>query len=313
MKSSHRFTLAAVAVLAVLVTAGCNDKKQEGAGTKAASQVVAKVNGTELTIHQLNSLAGGISAPSKEQAEKLRTQMLERLVDQEVLLQKATEEKLDRDPNVMQAIDNARRELLARAYLDKKVGRPDKPTDAAVAEYYARNPALFKERRLYNVEEIQVANIDAQGLSGLNEALSAGKSFEGVAAQLKEQNAPFQRSAVTRFAEQFPMELLPRVHALKDGQATVVRAGQGAYVVRVISSSPAPMAEAAARPFIGQMLMNTERAERLKAEVKRLRDQAKVEYTGTVAAPTAKAEAGAAPQTKGADAGHMDRGLKDLK
>ncbi|MBI4754087.1 MAG: peptidyl-prolyl cis-trans isomerase, EpsD family [Betaproteobacteria bacterium] len=312
MNFPHRFSVLSWVVLAMVLSTGCSDKK-EGAAAKTASQVVAKVNGTELTVHQLNSLAGGISVSSKEQAEKLRSQILERLIDQEILLQKAVEEKLDRDPNVMQAMESARRDVLARAYLDKKVSRPEKPADSAIADYYARNPALFKDRRFYNVEEIQVANIDAQGLAALQESLAAARSFDDVAAKLKAQDVFFQRNAATRFAEQFPMELLPRVHALRDGQATVVRAGQGAYVVRVISSQPAPLVEAAARPVIGQMLMNTERAEKLKAEVTRLREQAKVEYTGTMPAPPAKGEAAAVPPARADDAANLERGLKGLK
>src|ERR1041384_5458963 len=86
---------------------------------KPASQVVAKVNETELTVHQVNFLLEQQRGLTPERFDLARKQTLERLIDQEVAIQKADELKITRDPRVMQQIEAARRDVIARAYFDR--------------------------------------------------------------------------------------------------------------------------------------------------------------------------------------------------
>src|SRR5450432_277326 len=108
----NRPTQALVVVLAVTATllAGCGDKKKD----KAATQTAAKVNKEEITVHQINFLLGQQRALPPEQAASASRQVLEKLIDQELTLQKASEQKLDRDPRVVQQIEAARRDLVSR-------------------------------------------------------------------------------------------------------------------------------------------------------------------------------------------------------
>ena len=82
---------------------------------KPASQTAAKVNKEEITVHQINLVMGQQRALPPEQAASASGQILERLIDQELALQKAGEQKLDRDPRVMQQLEAARREIISRA------------------------------------------------------------------------------------------------------------------------------------------------------------------------------------------------------
>src|SRR5688572_21810808 len=106
-------------LLMVLVPAGC----ERAAADRPATQLVAKVNGTEISVHQLRVGGAGTNPASAAQA-------LEKVIDRELLVQKALAAKLDRDPQVQQSIENARRQLLAQAYLERtasagagKIGR----------------------------------------------------------------------------------------------------------------------------------------------------------------------------------------------
>src|SRR5204862_1989625 len=110
------------------------------------SQLVARVNGVEISARQVNTAA----APSVAQA-------VERIIDREVLAQKAIEAGLERDPLVKDSIDNARRQVLAQAYLDRAAGSAGKPSKDEVRAFYEENPALFAERRVYRMRELVVS------------------------------------------------------------------------------------------------------------------------------------------------------------
>ena len=100
-------------LLIAALAAGCGGKKDEATGEKAATEVAAKVNGTELTTLQVNYALQRIPNLDKEQAKAASLQVVRNLVDQEVIAQKALADKLDRDPAVVQALDAARRQILA--------------------------------------------------------------------------------------------------------------------------------------------------------------------------------------------------------
>src|SRR5687768_11230398 len=104
----------AVAIAAVLVLAACGDKKD-----KPATQTAARVNKEEVTVHQINYLLQQQRGLRPEQADAASKQMLERLIDQELALQKANDLKLDRDPQVVQQLEAARRDIVSRAYFEK--------------------------------------------------------------------------------------------------------------------------------------------------------------------------------------------------
>jgi len=107
------------AVLVLGLLSGCG--ADEGAA-KPASQVAVKVNKDEISVHQLNTLLMRSDPVPPEMLKQAGTAALERLIDQQLLVQQAKERKLERDPKVMQAIEVARREILARSYVEQVVG-----------------------------------------------------------------------------------------------------------------------------------------------------------------------------------------------
>ena len=108
-------TISAI-VLSTLVLGACGDRPPE---KKAASQVAAKVNDGEISVHQINFVLQRTPNIPAAKAEAAKRQVLESLIDQELAVQQAMEAKLERTPNVMQAIESARREILARAFIEQ--------------------------------------------------------------------------------------------------------------------------------------------------------------------------------------------------
>jgi EpsD family peptidyl-prolyl cis-trans isomerase len=283
--------IATVSVLVVAgLLAGCGDKKDKG-----ASQTAAKVNKDEITVHQINFVMQQQRGLRPEQAEAASKQILERLIDQQLALQKAEDLKVDRDPRVVQQVEAARREVLSRAYLEKIGESAPKPGPEEIKKYYDEKPALFSERRVYSIQEIAIEAKPEQ-VAELREKLSASKNINDFVEFLKSKEYKFSGNQAVRAAEQLPLNSLDAFSKMKDGQAMVVPTQNGVQVVFLAGSRSQPVTEEQARPAIEQYLLNERKRKLVEDDVKALRAAAKIEYVGKFAEGAASAPAaGAAP------------------
>lgn len=287
MRSIHKKITFRLSLLGVVLgLAACGSKDVE----KPASQIAAKVNSGEISVHQLNYVLTrtGAGAASPEMAPKIRREILDKLVDQELAVEQAVGKKLDRSPEVIMAIESARREILARAYIEQITAAMAKPTIDEAKKYYSEHPQLFSERRVYNIQEIVLPA--ATGVADeLRSMLDSGKSMEDIANWLKGKDIKFAAGTATRSAEQIPLELLPKIHPLKVGQGLILQSPQSVTVMRLAAAQSAPVAEEAALPRIQQFLGNQRAAEAAKQEFKTLKAKAKITYMGEFADATTSA------------------------
>ena len=291
MKIYSRFCLALL-LPALALAAGCGKKDQQA---KAATQVAAKVNGNEITVHQVNNILAQNKNITPEAETKAKREILAKLINQELAKQQAMTKKLDRSPNVMQVIEASKSEILARAYLEQIAAAQPKPTAEEVKKYYTEHPELFAQRRIFNLEEIVVQ--PKEGLAdGLREKAAKARSMQEIAAWLKSQDAKFAESRGVRAAEQIPLELLPKLQTFKDGEIRLIEADGRLQVFRVVATKAAPVDEATAAPRIEQFLFNQRSKEAIVKEMQRLKDAANIVYAGEFASDAAAAEA----QTKAA-------------
>jgi len=272
----------ALAVAATLLV-GCGDKKKE----KAATQTAARVNKEEITVHQINFLLAQQRGLAPEQAASASRAALERLIDQELALQKADEQKLDRDPRVVQQIEAARRDIIARAYLEKIAEGAPKPTPKEVAAYYEAHPALFKERRIYSLQEV-VIEASADQIEGLKKTLASSKTFVDFVNYLKANNIRFAGNEAVRGAEQLPLASIDQFAKMKDGQAVFNVRPNGAQVINLAASRMQPVSLEQATPAIEQFLRNERKRKLLSDDMQALRSAAKIEYVGDFAADAAR-------------------------
>lgn len=315
--------------LAFSLAVGLSACGSEEGGAKA-TQVAAKVGSSEISVHQINQVLSRtpVGNASKDAVQAASQQVLERLIDQQLAVDQATEAKLHRSPDVVAQLEAARREVLARAYLQQLTSSIPKPTPEEIGKYYQDNPALFAERRVFNLQEIRVPK--AIGIvDDLKKMAEQGRPIEEVAGFLRTRNVQFGGGSATRTAEQLPLELLPQVHALKDGQSIAVQAGDSVTFVRVASSQQVPVSEAVATPGITQYLNNRRTTEAVTGEIKRLRDVTTITYLGDFDRAAAKTteptdkpaetlplavpvESGGKPAAN-AEQGAMERGIQGLK
>ena len=291
-----RFTpsLLALALAATLAMAlaGCGKKDAPA----AATQVAAKVGSEEISVHQINQVLSrtNTAGASPEAVQALSREVLEKLIDQQLAVEQAIDAKLHRSPDVVAQIEAARRDILARAYLQQATSTLPKPSTEDIKTYYTTHPELFAQRRVFNLQEI-VLPTQPDSAEQLRASATPGRSMEDIAADLKAKGLKFNAGAASRAAEQIPLDMLGKIHALKDGQSTLLETPNTVTYLRLVSSQSAPVDEATASPRIEQFLANQRANDTLTANIKKLRATTTVTYMGDFANAATVAAAPAAP------------------
>lgn len=271
---AHLGVLASALLLAAC--GGAEDKD------KPASQIAARVNKEEISVHQINFMLQRQQNLKPEQMESASRLVLDRLVDQELTVQKAIEQKMDRDPAVVQALDAARREIISRAYIDRIGNGVSPPSAAEITAYYEKNPALFSERRIFQLQEFLVEG-PAEALTALQAQLAKAKDPTQIAKILSGSGQKVRASQAVRSAEQIPLGSIGRFAKMRDGEVMLNLSGTNLQVIYLASSRNAPVTEAQARPAIERFLINERKRELITKDLKGLRDVGKVEYLGKFA------------------------------
>lgn len=294
-----------------------------GNGTAAnASQVAAKVNKEEITVHQINYVLQRQPGLKADQVESTRRDVLERLIDQELAVQRAVENKIDRDPQVRQEIEASRRDVIARAYLNYVGERAARPSDAEVDAYYKANPQLFSRRQIYTLRELAL-EADPAPLAELQALLPKAKSYQEITDFLKAHKIAGRISQNATPAESLPLTLLEPIGKLTVGQSLYVPAPHGARIVTLLQSQAAPVSEEQARPAIELFLLNERKRKLVEQDLETIRSGAHIEYVGhfepAKAEPTEAKTSGAAaaqpteaPTTAGGNDA-LSKGLAGLR
>jgi len=236
------------------------------------TQVVAHVNDAEITVSQLRAALAAKGDPRP--GEQATQAALEGLVNEQLLVDAALRDRLDRDPAVVQAIESARRQLLARAYLERAVLPKQEITASEQAAYYKGHAELFAQRRVYQLIAFTLARdkLDA----ALLETLGATHSPEAVAAALAARKIEAEKQSLMRASEQLPLDDLPRFSAAAVGDVIVQTLPERATLMLVTAIQPSPLTFESAQPIIQQYLSNMRNAQALDVYLKQARAAAKI-------------------------------------
>ncbi|MFT5535215.1 MAG: peptidyl-prolyl cis-trans isomerase C [Candidatus Paceibacteria bacterium] len=313
MNKSYLVHGALVLIVTLGLSACGGDKKKE------ASQSLVRVDGEEITVLQLNEELGRTAPQATPEAqETARKQVLEALVDRQLLLNEAATNKLDRDPKVMQAIERAKAQILAQAYLQGRVAKTAQPTKSEIDDYFAKHPEFFTQRKSFDMQQLVIATKDFS--DPLRAIIDNAKSLDEVAVWLDSNKVQYARNQVSRTTADLPPPLVTKLQTMKKGQLFVIKENDRSLLVGLNDIKESPVTAEAAAPQIEQYLRNQKNQETAKAELARLRSIAKVEYLNkadgekdkAAAAPVAAPAASTATDST-TKADNMARGVAGLK
>lgn len=267
--------LAVAAALGLALLAGC------GKTEAPASQALGRVNGSEITVHQLENALRLERLPVDTPTSRQR--VLERMIDRELAVQRALELKLDQRPEVMLRLDEMRRDVLANVWSETvSAGAPAAGEDAVLA-YHRDHPELFAQRRIYELRE-WVWPADAPQVvavrSRFKNQTGANLNTDAIVAALTAAGAPVTQQSTQRAAEQIPVQALTRLHKAAPGEMVLFETPKALLGFQVASSRPAPVSYDIARPRIKEYLALTRGKAAVEAAVAELRAKARIEYLG---------------------------------
>ena len=194
---------------------------------------------------------------------------------------------------VVQQIEAARREVVSRAYLERAGEAASKPTPEEIKQYYEEKPALFKDRRIFSLQEITIEAKPEQ-IAELKARLESSKNIAEFVEYLRAGDYRFTANQAVRAAEQLPLASLGTFANMKDGQALLNPTPTGAQVIVLAGSRSQPVTLDQAKPAIEQFLLNERKRELIAKDLKALRDAAKIEYVGKFAEASSSSPAAAA-------------------
>jgi len=262
----------------VLALAACNADRPTG------SQVALKVNGDEISVHQVDLVVrsrAAVAAPNAA-ADGVTASTLAVLIDQELAAQAARQQGMDRDPQVIQRMEAAKRAVLAQAFQERVGGNASDPSSDEIDRYFDAHPELFAQRRLYQLQETTVG-VAADRFDALKPVLDGAVSPAQVQEILAREKLKSSVRHLSVSAEDLPLGVLPLVAQLKDGASVALPRDGGARVLTLLGSQASPIGRESARRLVAQYLINERKRELVAQSLKALRNEAKVEYVGRYA------------------------------
>lgn len=274
-----------------LLVAGCGAKDPE------TLQVVASVDGADVNMRQMNDMFAKSQGVTTENISDVRLQVLDALVEQQLAVNLALSQKLDRKPEVLSAIEASRREILAQAVWDQIAADLPLVSEDDGKKYLADNPALFSERRVFSLQEITLKSAATDG-DQIRAQVATAKRMEDVVTWLKDKKIPFDFGTAIRPAEQISPAVLPKLQALKEGQIILVDDADVLTVTRLVSARLQPIPTARALPVAIAFLGQQRAADAINRAKLNMRTNAKLAYLGEFAGGEKAFKARAEADTK---------------
>jgi EpsD family peptidyl-prolyl cis-trans isomerase len=253
-----------------------------GCQKKVGGQVVAVVNGEEITQQELNSELQGANIPPGADKNQVMAQVLQSIVERKLLAQQARAQGLDQSPAYLEGVRRAQDTLAVNLLAEKMMKNIALPDGAAVGRFIADNPTMFSGRKRYALDQIIFAQPTD---SKIIDEFKPAHTLDAVAAVLTARKIPFTRGKGQLDSGAIPPEMAVRIAALPAGEPFLVPES-GRVVASVITSvEPLPTADDQAKPAALNLLRRQAVTNAMRSAVEKARAGAKIDYQPGFAPP----------------------------
>ena len=273
---------AVIAACSLLLLAAC-EKRPEG-------QVVAVMDGQEITLQELNQELSDANMPNASDDKAIRKSALQNIIDRKLVADLAREEAIDETPEYIVREQRMKDSLLIQMFA-QKVGRALKqPTPEQVSQFIAQNPNKFEQRALLLVDQIRLSMTQDPDVVNV---LRNAKTVADVEQMLASKGLRFERGEVQFDTAKLPLAVAEKIRSLPAGEPFVIPTATSYTVNLVTATKPTPVTGDAAKPIALAELQQRALKQELQNRMKAARAKAKIDYQKGLEPPAASAAAGA--------------------
>lgn len=260
-----------------------------GCTKKVGGQVVAVVNGQEITQGEVNAELGGRQIPPGADRRAVMGQLVQQIVNRKLLAGKARDQGLDKSPVYLAQVQRAQDTVLINLLASNAAKAVPVPDAAAAQRFMAENPSLFAGRKRYALDQLV---FQATPDAGLEAKLKPAKTMAEVEAVLTGAGIKFQHTSAQLDTASLPLPVAAKIASLQPGEPFVVPQN-GQVIVNVIrSAEPVSVPAGQAEPAAVELLRRQTVEQAMHKQVEQARAAATITYSPDVAPP----KAGAAPK-----------------
>lgn len=276
---------------AAVSLSGCG--KADQAAKLGKGQVIASVDGEDITIYELSTELQGTNMPAGDARKRVEQAALQRIIERKILANVARERKLDKTPQYLLQSRRADDLLLANLLQRDVATKIPEPSSEDVEKFIADHPATFGQRKLIILDQIQFPMpSDRRDLLKYQPL----KTLDEIQRKLDESNIDYRRAPTSIDTLQLSAQMAKSILALPP-EEVFVAPGDGVLTANHIT-------EIRNTPFIGpeamkaarEMLRKQRANEKVRSDLDPLiaEAKAKISYQPGYAPPRSSTAAGVA-------------------
>jgi EpsD family peptidyl-prolyl cis-trans isomerase len=258
------------------------------------ADILATVNGVAINAPQIREAEALVLQNAVDDGAQVQRSEIDRMIEQELLAQQARSSKLDHDPSVMLAIEEAKRHALAGAWLSRVAAAVPIPEEAEIHDYYTNHAYLYSERSAYKFQ-YAVFWVDEDRLTKLKRDLERQR-FDAAVNLLSSNNIQVSVHDTEKAGDQLDEDIARQLATLSNGQTALIRVNEEFLLLQLLQSRPAPVSESEARLEVVRAVMAQRVNQRIRELTASLRASAHIEVKSNLQILTAPS--GTATQTE---------------
>lgn len=269
------FIIHGLLISASLCLLGCGKNDKAGEQLEKG-QVIASVDGEDITIYELNAELQEMSLPAGVARKKVEQATLQKIIDRKILANLARERKLDKTPQYLLQTRRADEQLLANLVQQAVATKTPPPSTVDVEKYISENPWMFRERKLFLIDQIQFPMpADRKDLM----AYQPLKTLDEVEQKLVAENIDYRRVPTSLDTLQLPAQMVKSITTLPPGEVFVIPSGGALTANRIVEVRPTPLTGPEATKYAKEMVRRQRAIERTRSEFDPLINAAKAKIS----------------------------------
>ena len=235
------YLLAATACIAL---SGCGKKEPTG-------QVVATLDGKEITAIDLSTEMQGFRAPNPEIRKAAERQALDAILARRAIAAAAKKAGIDKTPGFAQQEQRAKEMLMVQMWQQSLAKSVPPPSKEEVDQFIASHPNLYAHRKVFEVTQIRTPRTNDPKLIAELRPLN---TMESISSLLQSRNIPFRAGKDRLDALAVDPAMVDQIVKLPPGEVFVVPTGNLLTINHIDNTIEAPVADDVARKHATQLI-----------------------------------------------------------